>query len=118
MMPFLYYHDPDPRLLRFTGGEGCRGAEEIVEVSPEGLVHACSSAAGSAGDARNLAEAWHTAPHLARYHGWVERAAEPCRSCLHLALCRGGCHAVSEALTGDFCAPDPECPFVSGGRGR
>ena len=115
MMPFLYAHDPDRDLLRLTGGEGCRGADEIVEISPDGQAHACSFAAGSAGDARRLPQLWHTVPHLARFRDWAERAPAPCRDCRWLSLCHGGCHAVTEALTGDFHAPDPECPTISGG---
>lgn len=112
MMPFLYFHQPDLERLRFTCGEGCRGANEIIEISPEGQVHACSFANGSAGDARQLPETWYTAPHLQRSRNWQERAKEPCKSCRYLSLCHGGCHAVAEALTGDFFAPDPECPIV------
>ena len=115
MMPLLYYHQPGLKRLRLTCGEGCRGGNEIIEVSPTGQVHACSFAAGSAGDARQLAETWHTAPHLQRFRQPAAAASEPCRSCSYLELCRGGCHAIAEELAGDFDAPDPECPFVNGG---
>ena len=115
MMPFVYYHNPDRRRLRFTCGEGCNAANELVEISPNGQVHACSFATGSAGDARRLPEAWQTEPHLVRFRGWAARAPEPCRSCRYLDLCHGGCRAVAQALTGDFYAPDPECPIASGG---
>ncbi len=118
MMPFLYCHRPDMERLRFTCGEGCSGANEIVEISPDGQVRACSFAAGSAGDARHLGEVWHTEPHLAHFRDWAARAPEPCRSCRYFDLCHGGCRAVAEALTGDFRAPDPECPMISGGMKR
>ena len=114
-LPLLYYHQPGLKRLRLTCGEGCRGGNEIIEVSPTGQVHACSFAAGSAGDARQLAETWHTAPHLQRFRQPAAAASEPCRSCSYLELCRGGCHAIAEELAGDFDAPDPECPFVNGG---
>lgn len=118
MMPFLYCHGPDRERLRFACGEGCNAANEIVEISPDGQVRACSFAdgapdgAGRAGDIRHLPEVWHTAPHLVRYRDWAARAPEPCRSCGYLDLCHGGCRAVAQALTGDFGAPDPECPII------
>ena len=115
MMPFLYAHQPDLKRLQVSCGEGCRGANEIIEISADGLAHACSFAVGSAGDAWYLSQAWHTAPHLARFRQLREYAAEPCLTCSYFDLCRGGCHALTEALTGDFFAPDPECPFVEGG---
>jgi radical SAM protein with 4Fe4S-binding SPASM domain len=118
MMPFLYYHRLDLERLRFTCGEGCNGANEIVEISPDGEVHACSFAVGSAGDARRLPEVWHTAPHLADFRRWKERGPEPCWSCQYFSLCHGGCRAVAQTLTGDFHAPDPECPIILGGKER
>jgi MoaA/NifB/PqqE/SkfB family radical SAM enzyme len=36
----------------------------------------------------------------------------PCNSCDYLELCKGGCHCITEVLTWDIFAPDPECPFV------
>lgn len=115
MMPFLYYHHPDRERLRFTCGEGCNAGNEIVEISPNGQVRGCSFAAGSAGDARHLLESWNTAPHFGRFRAWSQLTAEPCRSCRYLDLCHGGCRAVAQALTGDFYAPDLECPIISGG---
>jgi radical SAM protein with 4Fe4S-binding SPASM domain len=43
---------------------------------------------------------------------WTKTAPEPCRSCVYLDICKGGCHAVSEYVTGNFDNPDPDCPFV------
>ena len=79
-MPFVYCHQPDVEKLRFTCGVGCNGANEIVEISPNGQVHACSFATGSAGDARCLPEVWHRSSHLARFRDWADRAPERCRS--------------------------------------
>jgi radical SAM protein with 4Fe4S-binding SPASM domain len=61
----------------------------------------------------HMPDFWHSAACFAQYRHWTRSAPEPCRPCRYLELCRGGCHAVSAALTGDFNAPDPECPFVS-----
>ncbi|MHA1466258.1 MAG: SPASM domain-containing protein, partial [Candidatus Heimdallarchaeaceae archaeon] len=38
---------------------------------------------------------------------------EPCSSCRYVKICRGGCHVVSEFVTGEFSNPDPECPIVA-----
>ena len=115
MMPFVYCHKPNSRKLRFVGGEGCIGANEIIELSPDGQVNGCSFSQGSSGKALQLPEYWNTAPAFERFRDWDEHATEPCRSCSYLDLCHGGCHAVAEALVGDFYAPDPECPIITGG---
>jgi radical SAM protein with 4Fe4S-binding SPASM domain len=113
MMPFVYWHHPDRKQLRLLGAQGCVGGDEIVEIQPDGQVRACSFASESAGSVFNLPESWPIEPAFERFRHWAAAAPEPCRSCAYLALCRGGCHAVTRALTGDSSAADPECPFVS-----
>jgi radical SAM protein with 4Fe4S-binding SPASM domain len=113
MMPFIYWHRPDKELLDLFAAEGCIAGNDIIEIQPDGRVRACSFAADTACTAFQLADSWHTAPSLKAFRRWTENASEPCRSCGYLPLCRGGCHAVAEALTGDLNNPDPECPFVS-----
>jgi radical SAM protein with 4Fe4S-binding SPASM domain len=112
MMPFLYYHHPDKEALQMYGGEGCVAGREIIEISPRGRVSACSFAKAPACMVSELRENWYDAEGLNRYRDWADKAPEPCSSCPYLNLCRGGCRALAEALSGDFSAPDPECPFV------
>jgi radical SAM protein with 4Fe4S-binding SPASM domain len=112
MMPFVYCHHPDEEALRLFAGEGCVGANEIIEILPHGGVKACSFAAETTGRADDLPHLWSTDYAFERFRCWTRSAPEPCRTCRYLELCRGGCHAVAEALTGLFNAPDPECPFV------
>jgi len=112
MMPFIYWHHPDEETLRLFAGEGCVGANEIIEILPDGRIKACSFATKTAGRADDLPQVWNTGHAFEQFRRWTQTAPEPCRSCRYLQLCRGGCHAVAEALTGTFDAPDPECPFV------
>ncbi len=112
-LPFLYWHRPQRTHLRLTGGEGCRAGSEIVEIDAGGRAHPCSFTPEALGVAE-LAAGWGSAAGFERFRHWADHAPEPCRSCRYLDLCHGGCRNVALALTGDFAAPDPECPFVSG----
>jgi len=112
MMPFVYIHRPDQKLARQVAAEGCVGGSEIVEIQPDGGVKACSFAQEKAGNVLQLPDFWRTAPPFQKFRQWVNHAPEPCRECEYLSLCRGGCHAIAETLTGNFHSPDPECPFV------
>jgi radical SAM protein with 4Fe4S-binding SPASM domain len=111
-VPFLCDLQPDPALLARFGVQGCEAGNVLAAVQPEGTFSACSFVAEPAGQAVDMPAAWHTAPQLAAFRGYAERAPEPCRGCEFLAVCRGGCHVVSEHVTGDRFAPDPECPRV------
>ncbi|MEJ2212280.1 MAG: radical SAM protein, partial [Anaerolineae bacterium] len=86
MMPFLFCHGLDHEQLRFTCGEGCNAANEIVEITPDGRLRACSFAVDGPGGASELRKMWHQAPHLVRYRNWAAGAPEPCRSCAYLDL--------------------------------
>jgi len=112
MMPFIYWHHPDEETLRLFAAEGCVGANEIIEVLPNGEVKACSFAAGTVGRAIDLPQLWNSEYFFGRFRNWMQRVPEPCRLCKYLELCRGGCHAVAEALGEGPNAGDPECPFV------
>lgn len=93
LLPFLAAHDPDPERLRAFAIWGCHGGDHLASLDTEGATHPCSFADGPA-DAR-----------------WREGVrAGPCATCPYQPSCRGGCHAVAAALTGDPFAPDPECP--------
>ncbi|MFZ5479158.1 MAG: radical SAM/SPASM domain-containing protein [Myxococcota bacterium] len=96
MLPLLAAHGLDPERMRAFLFFGCHGGDALVSVDAAGGEHPCSFARGPA-DAR-----WKTGV-----------LGEPCGSCAYRDLCRGGCHAVAEHLTGDRFAPDPECPMVA-----
>lgn len=114
LVPFLVATDPDPAIVQRFGVMGCEAGNMLAAVRGDGRPTACSFIERAAGtDAQALfGEAWDTSPELQRWRGFVNAAPEPCASCPWAAVCRGGCKVVSEHLTGERFAPDPECPRV------
>lgn len=114
--PMLAHHQPAPELLASLVVYGCTGGDFLIGAKPSGQLTACSFAAPPPplGDHRptvaELGEYWGQREAFAPFRGW-RAAAEPCRSCTYLSLCRGGCRVVA-AHTGDATDPDPECPRV------
>jgi radical SAM protein with 4Fe4S-binding SPASM domain len=113
LAPFVYQHAPDPRVLKFFRIHGCEAGDSLGSLDAEGRLSGCSFLEPVAGDAVSvLTRTWSTDPELARLRGYRDAAPDPCRTCPALALCNGGCRAVSVHLTGDPHRPDPECPRV------
>ncbi len=108
LMPFLSAHQPDPQAMARLGGLGCTGGREIWARTAAGRMLPCSFAADIA--VGTTPERWEDDPELARWRRTV--TAAPCSTCSLVATCRGGCHVVAGAVTGDPFAPDPECPRV------
>lgn len=75
---------------------GCEAARNLGAVSADGTAAACSFLRGV------------PPGELRAYHA---RLPEPCDACALVAVCRGGCQAVSLHERGRF-SPDPECPRV------
>lgn len=96
LLPFLAAHDPDPERLRAFAIWGCHGGDHLASVDTEGNTHPCSFVDG---------------PAEPRWVTGVTTGG--CGECPYQPSCRGGCHAVSAALTGDPFAPDPECPRLA-----
>ncbi len=113
-VPFLCDLDPDPELLDRFGVHGCEAGNVLAAVQPEGTWSACSFVDEPAGPGERMAEDWDAHPQAVAFRNYTRNAPEPCASCRYLAICRGGCHVVSEHVTGDRFAPDPECPRVLG----
>ena len=111
--PMVAHHQPGPRLMRWLAVFGCAGGDLLVGAKAHGKVSACSFAAPPAGgpDAQGLGAYWEDPAAFAEFRNW-RAAAEPCRSCQVLPLCRGGCRVVSAHVSGSLAAPDPECPRV------
>lgn len=116
-VPYLTAHAVDLDRMRAFGFRGCFGASEIVSVDTAGARHPCSFAPTPAADRAAVpgpdraAVPDAAAPdQAARWHEGV--LTGPCGTCSYQAICKGGCHAVAEALTGDRFASDPECPRV------
>lgn len=94
-MPFLAAHDLDADRMTAFGFRGCHGAVDLVSVDTSGRDNPCSFAPVRPGE------------------DWAKGVvAQPCADCSYQPICKGGCHAVADALTGDRFAPDPECPRV------
>jgi radical SAM protein with 4Fe4S-binding SPASM domain len=114
--PMLAHHDPGERLLGELAVYGCTGGDFLVGAKPNGALTACSFAAppppraGARPQVTELGAYWHADDAFGPFRRWRD-AAEPCKSCRYLALCRGGCRVVS-AHAGDPSSPDPECPRV------
>ena len=111
-VPMMCSHDPPPELLEATATYGCEAANVLVGVTSEGSVTGCSFLEQGALPLWELADRWADDEMFQRLRTWPERAAEPCRSCAYLQICKGGCHAVAAHVTGDLQAPDPDCPRV------
>ncbi len=110
LVPWLAAHDLPPERLARLGVTGCTGGETLLARHADGTWAPCSFVPGDA--ATDSRQAWRAGPTAL---AWRDRAAvppEPCASCAHRAVCRGGCRAVAAHLTGDALAPDPECPRV------
>ncbi len=110
--PFVACHDPDKERLERYEVAGCIGGLSLLGVDERGQTSACSFYPGKGDDLLDLERGWESSRAYAPFRDYVERAAEPCRSCPYLTVCRGGCRAVALFLTGREDAPDPECPRV------
>jgi radical SAM protein with 4Fe4S-binding SPASM domain len=110
LVPWLAVHDlPVERLTRL-GVTGCTGGETLLARHADGTWAPCSFVPGE--EAAGPAEAWISGETLLSWRGRAAAPPEPCASCDHRTVCRGGCRAVASFLTGDPLAPDPECPRV------
>ncbi|MCR4316454.1 MAG: radical SAM protein [Planctomycetes bacterium] len=111
-VPFLACHNPSLELMQRFSVLGCDGGNFLMAVSPEGYVSGCSFVKETF-HVDEFDEKESSDERLTMFRSWTESAREPCRSCNYLSVCRGGCHAVTEFVVGDFLAPDPECPRVT-----
>lgn len=111
-LPMVYWHYPDIETLKFLGIQGCGGGNYIVEIDYLGHVRCCSFCKSYAGNAMELDSLWNNSPHFKLFRDWIQQAPFPCSSCKYLEVCKGGCHAIAEELTGSILNPDPECPFI------
>lgn len=111
-VPMLCYHKPPRDVLEAIATYGCEAGNVLLGVRSNGQVAGCSFMKTSGLSVFDLPSAFAGSEHFKPIRGWIERAVEPCRSCEYLDICKGGCHAVAEHVTGSFDAPDPDCPFV------
>jgi radical SAM protein with 4Fe4S-binding SPASM domain len=111
-VPMFCWHKPDKALMEQFSVYGCEAGNVLLGVRSDGRFAGCSFLKGEE-SIFELPSLWNGSKHLQRLRQWPGRAPEPCRSCDYLEICKGGCRAVSEFVSGDFFAPDPECPFLN-----
>jgi len=111
-VPMLCYHRPPRELLESMSTYGCEAGNVLLGARSNGKVSGCSFLPDLDISISDLKQEWKDDPALNSYREWAETAAEPCRSCDYLTLCKGGCHAVSLHEYSEICHPDPDCPFV------
>jgi radical SAM protein with 4Fe4S-binding SPASM domain len=111
-VPMICYHKPPRQILESMATYGCEAGNVLLGVRSNGAVSGCSFLPASTLSVFDLPDAFYHHPAFQRSRTWSLRASEPCRSCDYLDICKGGCHAVSQYLTGNFDSPDPDCPFV------
>lgn len=112
MVPIVAYHKPNYKLLDFFGAQGCVGGNTFIEIKEDGRLRSCSFSNSYGDNASLLQDNWQNSKYFKQYRDVIELLKEPCKSCKYVEICRGGCHVISEFLTGDFNNPDPECPIV------
>jgi radical SAM protein with 4Fe4S-binding SPASM domain len=110
--PMVAHHRVKPKVMQWLAIYGCAGGDLLVGAKASGALTACSFAAPVDARADQIGGYWQSPGAFGPFRRWKEAAAEPCRSCDYLALCRGGCRVVSAHVSGDAAAPDPECPRV------
>jgi radical SAM protein with 4Fe4S-binding SPASM domain len=112
MTPLMCYHKPNLKIMDFYGAQGCEGGNLFIEIKEDASIRACSFSNFYGNSALKLKQIWDQSEYLTKYRDVINSLEEPCLSCKYSEICRGGCHVISEFLTGDFTKPDPECPTV------
>jgi radical SAM protein with 4Fe4S-binding SPASM domain len=112
-VPMFCYHNPPVEVLEAMATYGCEAGNVLLGIRSNGAVSGCSFLKSSGLSVFDLRSGLNREGHFAKIASWVQNAPPPCKSCEYLDICKGGCHAVSEYVTGDFCRPDPDCPKVA-----
>jgi radical SAM protein with 4Fe4S-binding SPASM domain len=112
MVPFLAAHGVEAERAAQLGVTGCAGGHSLLARNADGSGCPCWLVDPGGGVRPPPREAWVSDPVLAAWRARAAAPPEPCASCDWREVCRGGCRVVSQHLTGDAMAPDPECPRV------
>jgi len=111
-IPMFCYHNPPLELLEKTATYGCEAGNVLLGIRSNGLVSGCSFLKGSGMSVFDLQERRNSRQTADQITAWLKAPPKPCSDCRYLQVCKGGCHAVAEHVTGSFNSPDPDCPFV------
>jgi len=110
-IPAMVYHNPPKDMLEKLAVTGCDAGNILMSVRSNGTFSGCSFVENNEPVAE-ITDRWDSSNHLNAFRSLTAKAVEPCRSCEYLSICKSGCRAVSLHVSGDFFAPDPECPRV------
>lgn len=111
-VPMFCYHNPPMEMLESIATYGCEAGNVLLGIRSNGQVSGCSFLKNSDVNVFDLPEKLNNEGSYNKISDWVSNAPQPCKTCVYLKLCKGGCHAVSQHLTGNFSEPDPDCPKV------
>ena len=112
-VPMYCYHQPPVEVLEGMATYGCEAGNVLLGVRSDGSVSGCSFLDSAGISVFDLPGGYKDPEGVFKpMRSWVDRAVEPCLSCKYLRICKGGCHGVSLYITGDYDAPDPDCPMV------
>jgi radical SAM protein with 4Fe4S-binding SPASM domain len=112
-IPAMLFHKPPKKECEKWAVIGCDGGNLLLSVRSTGTFAGCSFIENNDCEPiSEIGERWHSSVHLRLLRELTIRARQPCCTCDYLSICRCGCRASALYHTGDFFAPDPECPFV------
>jgi len=109
---FLYNRELESdRLANSKRKIGCSCGTTLCAVTPDGGIKPCGYYSIVLGNIREkpFTDIWNTHPFLNSIRN-IETLEEPCKSCIYLPICRGGCRASAYETSGRFTASDPICP--------
>jgi radical SAM protein with 4Fe4S-binding SPASM domain len=106
------YHNPPRQLLESMATYGCEAGNVLWGMRSDGCVSGCSFLKSSGLSIFELGSVKNRRQYFQSITAWPQSAPSPCRTCRYLDICKGGCHAVAQYVTGDLKNPDPDCPFV------
>ncbi|MCU0857751.1 MAG: radical SAM protein [Pontiellaceae bacterium] len=111
-IPMICWHRPPFDEIYGMGTYGCEAGNVLLGITSEGQVSGCSFLPDSGLTVFDLQNPSARTAAFSTFLHWTDHAPMPCRECAYLEICKGGCHAVANFVTGSFDHPDPECPAV------
>jgi radical SAM protein with 4Fe4S-binding SPASM domain len=111
-IPMFCYHNPPLEMLDAMATYGCEAGNVLLGIRSNGAVSGCSFMKSSGISVFDLQSGTNHNGPFEKITDWLQNAPQPCKSCSYLNICKGGCHAVAEYITGEFASPDPDCPKV------
>ncbi len=112
-MPMIFWHDSAQESFKNITRYGCEAGNVHWLMQSNGIVTPCAFLNNAPSfSIFDIKSNPHQVKYFERIKNWIKSAPQPCSSCDHLNICKGGCHGVAEFVTGSFYESDPDCPFV------